>query len=440
MNYVKSVTVGSLVSLLVFSPTASAQVTPAPFGGRGDISEQEIYYPPEAYVLNASATVAEDNTVNGTITFWNKSDDILGDMAYSIDLLGELPATTTENPVVEDNSPVYDTVSSAESFVLLAGEKKDIPFTYNPPKNLPGGNYRLQITIGTSRGRTMGWFDVPVRFNGEKSAYIKLFPKDIATPEYKDKTFGPETGPNINASQNISLSAIAVSETPLLLAPVLDIHTFSPSRPLLRSVRGSSITANQEGTALSITVPTFKEPGVYVGILSLRDPITNERVSNLAKYRWVVRGKDADILHARMTTFGSKKNDIISFSIDYVGAGDAETKTNGSIVLELRDEAGSLEKHSVPDIALDDSIRTGTTDFVLNRNLVGSPTLDISLLAENGAILTTHSVAFPFQADQLRALERSKIISRFLLLVGALLVLIGAAMLARLYLRKKRKK
>ncbi|MEK7499374.1 MAG: hypothetical protein AAB649_02095, partial [Patescibacteria group bacterium] len=209
----KIIVVGTfIVSLFTLAPIASAQPIPDPFGNRGNVTEQDIYHPPEAYVLKATGTVDDSNNVNGTITFWNKSDDILGDMVYSIDLLGALPAATTENPVVEDNAPVYDTIFSQESFALLAGEKKDIPYTYTPPENLPAGSYRIEITIGTSRGRTMGWFDIPVRFSGELSPYAELFPKDITIAEYGNKALGPETGPNVTPEKSISITAAAVSQ------------------------------------------------------------------------------------------------------------------------------------------------------------------------------------------------------------------------------------
>lgn len=438
----KIITAVGTLSILLFSsaPLASAQTTPAPFGNRGNITEQDIYHPPEAYVLNATGTVDASGNVNGTITFWNKSDDILGDLKYTIDLLGELPAATTQDPVAEDNSPVYDTVFSKESFVLLPGEKKDIPYTYSPPKNLPAGAYRLEITIGTSRGRTMGWFDVPVRFSGEQPPYAELFPKDITIAEYGEKSFGAETGPNVGAGKSILITANARSQDTRLVAPIIDIYKFSPSRKLLRSIRGSTINANQDGTAVAMTVPTFKEAGVYVGILSLRDPITNERISNNAKYRWVVRGKDADILHVRMNTYGSKENEVMSFTIDYVGAGDAETKTNGNLEITLRDDAGILKTHSVPDITLDDSIRTGKTSFVLQRNLVGNAVLDITMRAENGTTLATHEVPYPFTADQIRTLAKGKVISRILLIGGSLLIIAGAVLLANAYIHKKRKR
>ncbi|MEK7499271.1 MAG: hypothetical protein AAB649_01555, partial [Patescibacteria group bacterium] len=223
-----------------------------------------------------------------------------------------------------------------------------------------------------------------------------------------------------------------------LLAPVIDIYKFSPSRQLLRSIRGSTVNANQAGAAVTMTVPTFKEPGVYVGILSLRNPVTNGRISNLAKYRWVVRGKDADILYTRMKTFGSMKNETMSFSIDYVGAGDAETKTNGNFEITLSDDAGILGTHSITDVTLDDSIRTGETDFVLKRDLVGNPVLNIEMRAENGTTITMYSAPFPFTAEQLQTLERGKAISRFLLIGGALLIFAGTLLFARLYIGKKR--
>ncbi|HLC49487.1 MAG TPA: hypothetical protein VJI96_03860 [Candidatus Andersenbacteria bacterium] len=417
-----------------------AQTNPAPFGNRGDINEQDIYHPPEVFVLSANAHVQENRTVDGSITFWNKSKDIVGDLTYIIELLGELPAASSENQTIEDNAPVYDLVTSKERFTLLGDKKMTVPFTYTPPENLPAGNYRIEITVATGRGRTMGWYDIPITFTGDKTPFAMIRSGNITIAEYGSKTFNPESGPNIQGGETILLHALATSESAKTVVPVLDIYKFSPLRPVLKTIRGSTVRATIDGTPLTMTVPTFREPGVYVGMLSLQDISSNKNISNLVKYRWVVRGADADVLNVRMKSYGSQKKDVMSFSIDYVGAGDAETKSKGAISIELQDASGTLGTLEVPAVELNDIILTGDANIVLHRKLDGNPVFTMNITAENGAELVSYRVPFSFTSAQRKTLERDRIFSNILLYGGIVLTLFGAVLLGNTYFRKKHKK
>ncbi len=435
----KSFVAAIVTTAVIFSPSvALAQVTPAPFGDRGALEDQSVYSPPEAYVLKADGKVQENGTVQGSVTFWNKSDEILGDMTYVIELLGELPAATSENPIVEDNAPVYDVLPSKDRFVLIGGEQKTIPYTYTPPKNLPAGNYRVEITIANGRGRTLGWYDVPVHFSKDNAPFVELHTGDITVPEYGKETFGAESGPNVTPGKSLNIAAFSSSVTPRSVVPVLDIHAFSTSRTLLRTVRGSKITTAKESTHLAMNIPTSKEPGVYIGMLSLRDSVTNEPVSNVIKYRWVVRGPGADILHVRMKSYGYKKDDTVSFAIDYVGAADAETKTTGTITLELRDKDGSLGSLADPKTELTDSIRTGEANIYLPRDISGDAVLDVKITGTNKFPLVSYTIPFPFTEKQVRTLESDKLVSQALLYGGAAIALVGVITLLTAFFRKRR--
>lgn len=437
----KSFTATIVVVGTIFStPIAIAQTAPAPFGGRGPIQDQEVYHPPEAFVLKADGKVQEDGTVQGTITFWNRGKEILGDMTYLIELLGELPAATSEDPVVDDNAPVYDTVPSKERFALIADEQKTIPYTYTPPKNLPSGNYRIEITISNGRGRTLGWYDVPVTLTNENGSFAKLFPGDILIAEYGSQTFGAESGPNVTPGKNITITGSASSVTTKNVVPELNIHAFSPMRPLLRTVRGSRMSVGKEDRSFSMSVPTSQEPGVYIGVLSLKDAITNEQVSNLTTYRWVVRGPAADILHVRMKSYAYAPNETIMFAIDYVGAADAETKTTGKIAMELKDDEGVIGTLEDPKAELDDRILTGEASFSLARPISGALVLGIKITREDGYPLTSYTLRYPFTPEQLNTLESSKTLSHILLYGGAAIAVVGVLTLAKASRSKKKRK
>lgn len=432
------------VSIVCVFPLASvrAQQDSNPFGTRGAIGDQELYRPPEVFILKAAITKQENRRVEGVATFWNKESAIVGGLTYRIDLLGALPIPNEKHSVIEDNAPVYDERVSPDSFVLLGGEKRDVLFSYTAPESLPAGEYRIEITASTIRGRTMGWYDIPVTFKGETRPFVQLYPQHIVVPEYSDSTFQPGSGPNVGPGNKLRITAQTDSSNTIRVVPTLDIYRFNVGRDKVQTVTGTPtlVRADHNQDIVDVGFTASRQPGVYFGILSLRDATDGQQVSNLGEYRWVVRGEDADILHVRMDTDGFQRGNVWNLIIDYAGAPDAETKVTGRLFLALQDDDGIAGDLNVSDIVLTDQIATGTGNVVLRRSLGSNASVLIRIAMQDGTELVKYDIPLNVTEAQRKKLENGQIISQALLYGGTVVVLLGAGVIGLSMYRNQGKK
>lgn len=435
----------SLVSFAIICsigiiPSLHAQVTPAPFGGRGDIAAQDVYSPPEVYTLQATIESQEGNTIKGTVFFWNKSKDIIPDLRYSIDLLGALPVSKNNDPFIEDNAPVYETVIKEEPFMLFPDEEREFQYTYTAPTHLPSGGYRLQFTVSTSRGRTMGWYDLPVTFTSEEpSTFVSIQPIGISISQYGNQQFPAESGPNVNPNERFSLLALVSSPENVHVMPSVSMHEFSVFRPTIRTTNLSVIEASVKQTRFKADLIAPKTAGVYIAVLSLRDLKTKELASNTILYRFVVRGEDADITHVRIRQYPSGTDTAMNMKIDYVGAGDAETKNSASFTATLLDDTGMVGEFIQRDVPLTDLVGSGIATISLQRPLGANPRLTMGFVDSKGTSLMQHSFSLTPSDHQLQGMLAGKRL-RILLLYGSIMcVLTGIVVLGFLKIRPKKR-
>jgi hypothetical protein len=435
MRAVLRVSVAS--AMMILAPVVYAQT---PFGGRGTIESQELYRAPEVFVLKAVVTKQEGRTVEGVATFWNKEDAMVGGLTYKMELLGKLATPASNDPIVEDNTPIFDSLFSKESFTLIPGEKRDIPFRYIAPSQLPAGDYRLEITVATTRGRTMGWYDVPVSFTGGRSEFIDMRPAHIIVPEYEKPEFEPGSGPNVSVGKQVRITAQVHSATSISAIPVFDIYRFNNAREQVATVRGKTMRIGKEIQLLTIPVTPAKTPGVYVGILSLRDPNTNEQLSNIGEYRYVVRGEDADVLHLRMNADGFQKGNTLRSVIDYAGAADAETVIDGRISVQAVDAQGVAGSMAAQNVKLTDQISSGTSAVTLHRSLDKDFRMVVRITTLDGKELVSSEIPFSFTEDQQKKFGTQRLLSRVILVAGGVLVVIGVAFIWKSQVKGKKKK
>ncbi len=429
-----------LVCEMLIAPGAYAQAQPAPFGGRGTLESQEVYRAPEVFVLQAHITKQENRHVEGVATFWNTEDAIVGGLTYKLELLGKLDTPASNDPVVADNAPVYDSLFAKDAFTLIPKEKREIPFTYTAPSQLPAGEYRLEITVATTRGRTMGWFDVPVTFTGGSQEFIDMRPAHIIVPEYAKPEFEPGSGPNVSVGKQVQITAQVHSKATFNAIPVFDIYRFNNAREKVASVRGRMVRVGTNLQLLTVPVTPASTAGVYVGILSMRDATKNDQISNIGEYRFVVRGDDADILHLRMNADGFEKGNTLRAVIDYAGAADAETKIDGTITVEAVDDQGVAGAMLSEQVTLTDQINTGTSTVVLHRSLGKDFKIIVRIATKDGKELVASEIPFSFTDVQMKKLGTARLVSRAILYGGALCILVGAVFIWKSQKGKNRKK
>ena len=437
----------ALVSALVLLPltytsTAFAQ-SPLPFGNRGEIDLEKSYRPSAVFVVSGRLDDPQENNArNGTFRLENQSDDLVNDLRYRLDLLSPLPTDNDAN-LIEDAPLFYDRQVSDESITMPSGTGQDIAFNYLPP-SVPTGDYRLRIMATTSKGRDMGWLDLPLHIESQIKNFITLEPGTIAIPEYPDESFQPQSGPNVSPKGKLTLRATATlnGDAPLTVVPTLEIFEFDIARTRINEVTAKPIRlVPNQATKIDIPLTVAEKPEVYYALLSLRLPKDNQKISTLAGYRWVVRGADADIISMRLIHPAVKHGQKAVLAIDMVGAGDAETKVNSNLIVVLQDNEGAAGSMTVENISLSDAVESGQATIPLTRDLVSPPQIKATLIdTATGQALDQYTVSTNLGLEELRKLSYAN--TEIWIITGLILLATGvlfAAWWAKLRTQSKNK-
>ena len=330
----------------------------------------------------------------GIIDFDNNEKEIIGGLLYRIDLLDPLPEASAETGSIEDNSFIYDRFVSTEQFSMQPNEKKDFSFNYNPPA-LPAGNYRLQITATNKLGRDMGWWDADIKLQNSNSSFLKLISGPLISPEYPDRHFPSQAGPNISPNANFAIHVVAINpnDQPITVTPALYLYEFDIARGLLSKTRGDEITIPGKSTKKIIFPVTASNlPRVYYSLLALEDPHNENRFSNLNEYRWVVKGEHAEIVAVRINNFSNKGGQEVSARVDLIGPADAITKSKISLTVFVRDKNGIAGSIETEPTELTDGLVTTQGPIILSRDLQEKSELVAILKNKNNEIVNQYSI------------------------------------------------
>jgi hypothetical protein len=429
-----------LAAIFLFAGSSAIAQNNDPFGNRSQADTSVSYKPPAVYVtkINLEPT-ATSNQVKGKFMVWNNEKEVIGDLLYRIDLLDPLPKADPESGNVEDNAAIYDRFVSTNKFSLLPNERKEFSFTYNPPSTLPGGNYRIQITATNSRGRDMGWWDADVQLPVQKINFIKLITGPLISPEYPDRTFPAQAGPNISPEKsfNLNITAQNDSATDLKVTPILYLYEFDVARGLLDTINGKAISvpAHQKKT-ISFPVIAAKVPRVYYGILVLKDAASGKQLSNLAEYRWVVKGEHAEVLAMRVVKTATGKGQAAIIRVDLVGSADAITKTKVDLNVAVKDKQGTAGNIDVKGVELGDGVYTTQGPITLARDLEENKVIVATLKNQLGKEIDIYSIPLDFNAATLKTWTNTGIlqIGFGIIAVGIVLVFVS-----KIFFKKKQR-
>lgn len=385
-------------SILLWGLGASAQ-TNNPFGNRDSADTSISYKPPAIYVTKINLDpIDSQNNVSGKFTVWNNEKDLIGGLLYRIDLLDPLPKANPDTGNVEDNSLLYDRFVSTEQFSLNPNEKKDFSFSYSAPP-LPAGNYRIQITATNSLGRDMGWWDADLRLNEKNQSFIKLVSGPLLSPEYPDRRFPSQAGPNISPNNKFTLNVTALNagNQDLQVIPTMYLYEFDVARGLLDTIRGKEETIRSRATKdIVFPVSASDVPRVYYALLVLEDVKNGNRVSNLNEYRWVVKGEHAEVLSMRVIKPANKSGEEMMVRIDLVGAADATTKTKVNLSVAIKDKDGVVGDINVNSTELTDGVATTEGPIILKRDMREGGKLVASLKNTSGNEISSYSIPLDF--------------------------------------------
>jgi uncharacterized repeat protein (TIGR01451 family) len=376
----------SVLSLLAMTLNASAALAaePAesaqPYGQRDtEAVDLTNAYEPEAVYVTKVAAKAQDGAVTGSFTILNTEETLVTGLQYRLELRG----------VGEEDGLPYSLDVVRASVALAPNESKTLLLASRLP-NMPAGRYDLRVQVLTAKGRSLGWMDTPVVVQDADASdsFVHLFPGTIGVAAYGDTLLAPLSGPNVEPSSSLTLHATAINkgDAAIRVKPVVEIFDFNAARVTLNNYEFSAVNvAAGESMPLAMPIDAEAQPGVYMAHVTLQNADTLETISTIAQYRFVVKGKDADIVSAGIDNMGTKGGDWAYGTVDLVGSADALSKTTATLRVQLMDEAGVLGAIEVPNVELTDAILSAKIRIPLDRDLVGSPSLDVSLLSAENA-------------------------------------------------------
>jgi uncharacterized repeat protein (TIGR01451 family) len=421
--------------LLISSPAVVA--AQSPFGDRATrempTDESDFYTPPAIFVdgITLSQSSLEANTdISGSFQALSMDAATISDITYRIELLGASPEAAEINTVAEDAPSVYGRVVAEESFSLGSHEKKQIPFSYHVP-SVPGGDYRIRIQLTSSRGKDLGWDDESVAIAANSISYAQLLPGPITIPEYDNKEFGPDSGPNVSPEQPFTLHALATNTASdaVSFVPSLTVSSVYDKANTTTVTREPILLDSGVETPVAIPLTAPKVPGVYVASLILTHPTTSDIASPILTYRFIVRGNAAAIIGLRLGKIGTRQGEKVEVELNAVGPADAEHTVQASLAFELIDDTGSVGALTVPEsLSLNDAVFSGVANVTMNRAFTSHPKLRATLTDESGVTLDSYTVDIPSSAsllgDVIPKTPMKKLIAGIGLLVIILLGLI----------------
>jgi len=405
----------SVLSLLALSLNATVALAaepttaPQPYGNRDEEATLDLSnaYEPEAVYVTRIAANVEDGNVTGSFTVLNTEETLVTGLQYRLELRG----------VGEYDGLPYMIDVVRASVALASNEQKTLLFATNLP-NVPAGRYDLRVQMLTAKGRSLGWQDTAVVVTDDQAAsdFVRLLPGTIGIAAYGDELLPPLSGPNVDPSSDLTLRGMAenLGNRDSRVKPVVEIFDFNAARVSLASFEFSTLNIGA-GESIPLNMPITAEaaPGVYMAHVTLKDADTMETISTIAQYRFVVKGEDADIVSVSIENMGTKGGDWAYGTVDLAGSADALTITTATLRVHLLDDEGVVGSIEVPNIELSDAILTAKIRIPLERDLVGNPTIDASLLSVTNATYDHATYAGTLTPAQLASLTQDQSVSNW---------------------------
>ncbi len=376
----------------------------SPYGDRPEhIDVDNAYRPPMVYADEVDLKVVADRRLEGAFDIINDTDETVSDLGYRIEVYGDPLGEEGGN----DPQVLFGRLQSGDAIALTAKERRNVSFAFDLP-SLPKGAYVAQVQILQTGGRKLGWGRAPLVLTKGTADFVYAYEASIVLPEFAGREVHPLTGPNVDPGGALMLTAKVEHSMPAAktAVPTIEWHEFDESRPVAHVESFDAVSVKPgELSLLTLPIKAPAKPGVYVGLLTLRDG--RSVISTIGRYRIVVRGVSADLISARLASVATKKGETAFARIDYVGAADAETRIAGQLKVELRDAEGVAGSLSVPEIRLTDGVGRGTARIELTRDLASEPNLRVVIGDTAGNVLRDAVVPVSLSAEQIESAKSS---------------------------------
>ncbi len=362
---------------------------------------QQVSQLPSIFVYGERIVKQEGNNIQGQFEVSNESKDTQGNLNYSIYLIDKEEPQEKANEIQPESFSIYDKKSFSIPGTFAPGEKKLIDFTYNAVSNLPVGEYRIRIRVGTAAGWELGWADLSVKL-GKEGGFVRIVPVSVKAEDGvlidgkldKDGGAGALEGVNIDPEKNIAfnyaLSNIGTKEVKGNL--LLETYEWTDANRLVATEEGSSVIVKFGKSAKPVigafSTKSASTPGSYLVKLSVVDA-GKQKVSTVAEYRYVVKGVTGRVVAASIKQVTDSS---VTVKAEVVGSADRTSVLDNASVkfYLLKDGNVVAEKQSI-------AINLGTEGFIevtqtlaLTSPVSGNMALRVELLDKNGKVLNTY--------------------------------------------------
>ena len=246
---------------------------------------------PQVYFTNLTIDKINFNPgdiITGTVSLWNYEQFVISDLVFNFQLLGdEVDGVPTK---------MINSQMDSNIFQLSSGEETDKSFSYTLPSNLPTGNFVFRIQLSNSRGEEMSWEDKIITIGGENKFLtlgnywivkdgVKLSPGGGV--DYKSGEI-PEIIFDVNNDSNFTVVAF----------PKIITYKRNQGQFLQENKGADIILKPEQKQTIEAFLPQLTDPESYLSEVRLYDTETEEEISSLIYFRWIISGQDdAEILY-----------------------------------------------------------------------------------------------------------------------------------------------
>lgn len=320
-------------------------------------------------------SLAPGDEVSGKVTIWNYEDLILPDLKLRIKLIGSVGLIEIKD--------LSQTFSLAPQFETVKS------FRYTIPTHAPSEELTLRIEVVNSRGEDFTWSDQKITVTG-LNRFVKL--SDFSFIQ-EEENFHPGAGLVYQPLEppQISFKVENSFDQKITAYPVVRLHRRSLGT-MIDEKRHPEFTIDaQSSEQYLLNLTGIGQPNSYLTELALYDHETNLPISNTALYRWVVLGRNANILSIAVDQpyYWRQREALVSLKI--VGPADHLTPLPfGSVSVSFYDHEDRLVGQSQQEnINL-----AGTQEITLSvpiEEMVTNPRI-VAAVQSSGIVLDEYQV------------------------------------------------
>ncbi|MDD2731607.1 MAG: PKD domain-containing protein [Candidatus Pacebacteria bacterium] len=369
-------------------------------------------------------TFEPNQEITGTVNLWNYENYVVSDLYFNFQLMGE----------DVDNVPTMaiDEKTGNEQFTLLAGEKKHKNFSYRLPNNLPNGKLKLKVQIINSRGEGINWIYKEIIIVGG-GRFLSIgncwfLKEDLKFPTGTGVYYEPNAVPEV-IFDIINYSSSSISAYPKIITYRRN------SIEAVSEDKGGIVTFNPDDKKTQrLFLPKLERPESYLTAIRFYDSESNEPISNISYFRWIISGEDdAQILFVSSDKNSYEADEIAKIKVQITGPADPRVSVNSSDTeIKILDQNGKV----VGEIKKETRFGELEIDVPI-KSKVENPKIEVKITS-NGKILDEYNFIVNSEqktTEQIPFWQKDGFLTKFILFT----ILFIAVMIGFIYYFRNKK-